>query len=157
MFDSKFSFYSIVFFSSLSQPTAAATSDSHADAEHAAFVRSLPDHLTAPSALERPIIDKMAQYVARNGLEFEVMMRKKNDERFRFLNSWHPLHSYYEHQRDALRPAQPQERPGASTAGQSTTRSENVKIIRAVGVRKQSRFDSMTPRGKRMSSLYLLI
>ena len=115
-------------------------------------MRSLPDHLTAPSALERPIIDKMAQYVARNGLEFEVMMRKKNDERFRFLNSWHPLHSYYEHQRDALRPAQPQERPGASTAGQSTTRSENVKIIRAVGVRKQSRFDSMTPRGKRLSS-----
>lgn len=63
---------------------------------------NLPEHITVPSREVRPIIDKMAVYVVRNGRDFELMMRKKNDERFRFLNTWHPHYSYYEHQRDRL-------------------------------------------------------
>ena len=64
---------------------------------------SLPDHITMPSREMRPIIDKMAVYVVRNGADFELMMRKKNDERFRFLNTWHPHHSYYEYKREHLK------------------------------------------------------
>ena len=30
-------------------------------------------------------------------------MRKKNDECFRFLNTWHPHHSYYEWQLNRLK------------------------------------------------------
>ena len=39
----------------------------------------------------------------QNGADFELMMRKKNDERFRFLNTWHPHHSYYEWQLNRLK------------------------------------------------------
>ena len=134
------------FFFSYTNQAQNASLNQQVDAEHAAFVRTLPDHVTAPSPHERPIIDKMAQYVARNGAEFELMMRKKNDERFRFLNTWHPLHSYYEHQRDASRPLPKRDRPPPPP---TTSRSDGVKIIRAVGVRKASRFDSTAPaRGK---------
>ncbi|KAF6775338.1 hypothetical protein AHF37_05735 [Paragonimus kellicotti] len=46
---------------------------------------------------ERGIIEKMAEYVARNGLEFEelVASQKGNDPRFGFLKPDHALHSYY--------------------------------------------------------------
>lgn len=37
----------------------------------------------------------MANYVARNGLEFEVTVRNKNDPRFEFLQEWHVHHQYY--------------------------------------------------------------
>lgn len=48
------------------------------------------------------IIDKMADYVARNGPEFEIVVRRRNDDRFRFVDSSHPHHAYYLHKRDAL-------------------------------------------------------
>lgn len=42
------------------------------------------------------VIDKLAEYVARNGLRFEASVRAKNDPRFDFLQSWHQFNSYYE-------------------------------------------------------------
>ena len=56
--------------------------------------------VTLPSRDIRPIVDKMAKYVAKNGQEFEIIVRAKNDERFQFLNKTHELHQYYVIKRD---------------------------------------------------------
>ncbi|CAH8568430.1 uncharacterized protein DC041_0002345 [Schistosoma bovis] len=55
---------------------------------------------------QRGIINKMAEYVVRNGLEFEelVIRQKSKDPRFGFLKSDHPLHSYYMAKRKELDP-----------------------------------------------------
>ncbi|XP_018413858.1 PREDICTED: splicing factor, suppressor of white-apricot homolog isoform X2 [Nanorana parkeri] len=44
----------------------------------------------------QPVIDKLAQYVARNGIKFETSVRAKNDSRFEFLQPWHQYNPYYE-------------------------------------------------------------
>ncbi|XP_029921127.1 splicing factor, suppressor of white-apricot homolog isoform X2 [Myripristis murdjan] len=44
----------------------------------------------------QPVIDKLAEYVARNGVRFETSVRAKNDPRFDFLQSWHQYNTYYE-------------------------------------------------------------
>ncbi|KAJ4445452.1 hypothetical protein ANN_07258 [Periplaneta americana] len=43
------------------------------------------------------IIDKMASYVAKNGRDFEAIVRSKGDCRFAFLDVTHPFFSYYQH------------------------------------------------------------
>jgi len=45
------------------------------------------------------IIEKMADYIARNGSEFEALVRQKNigDERFSFMQPWNKFHSYYKY------------------------------------------------------------
>ncbi|KAL0965410.1 hypothetical protein UPYG_G00280900 [Umbra pygmaea] len=44
----------------------------------------------------QPVIDKLAEYVARNGVKFETSVRAKNDPRFDFLQSWNQYNTYYE-------------------------------------------------------------
>ncbi|CAL8320741.1 unnamed protein product [Lota lota] len=44
----------------------------------------------------QPVIDKLAEYVARNGVKFETSVRAKNDPRFDFLQSWNQFNTYYE-------------------------------------------------------------
>ncbi|XP_074061344.1 splicing factor, suppressor of white-apricot homolog isoform X6 [Macrotis lagotis] len=44
----------------------------------------------------QPVIDKLAEYVARNGIKFETSVRAKNDQRFEFLQPWHQYNAYYE-------------------------------------------------------------
>lgn len=44
----------------------------------------------------QPVIDKLAEYVARNGLKFEASVRAKSDPRFDFLQPWHQYNTYYE-------------------------------------------------------------
>ncbi|KAM9841827.1 splicing factor, suppressor of white-apricot homolog isoform 2-T2 [Aulostomus maculatus] len=48
----------------------------------------------------QPVIDKLAEYVARNGLKFEASVRAKNDPRFDFLQSWHQYNTYYEYKKN---------------------------------------------------------
>ncbi|CAG7721991.1 unnamed protein product, partial [Allacma fusca] len=48
-----------------------------------------------PSPQEQLIIDKMANYVVKNGPDFEVMARTKGDPRFAFLDSYHEHNWYY--------------------------------------------------------------
>lgn len=43
------------------------------------------------------IVDKMASYVARNGADFESIVRSKGDPRFSFLNDTHIYNAYYKH------------------------------------------------------------
>ncbi|XP_038658711.1 splicing factor, suppressor of white-apricot homolog isoform X2 [Scyliorhinus canicula] len=44
----------------------------------------------------QPVIDKLAEYVSRNGTKFETSVRDKNDTRFEFLQPWHQYNAYYE-------------------------------------------------------------
>ncbi|GCB60934.1 hypothetical protein scyTo_0014252 [Scyliorhinus torazame] len=44
----------------------------------------------------QPVIDKLADYVSRNGTKFETSVRDKNDTRFEFLQPWHQYNAYYE-------------------------------------------------------------
>ncbi|OUM69604.1 hypothetical protein PIROE2DRAFT_2472, partial [Piromyces sp. E2] len=45
------------------------------------------------------IIEKMANYIARNGSEFETLVRQKNigDERFSFMQPWNEFYNYYKY------------------------------------------------------------
>eukprot|EP00249_Psilotum_nudum_P018493 c26835_g1_i1 orf=261-2729(-) len=47
----------------------------------------------------RSIVDKTAQFVARNGPEFEkrILANEKNNVKFNFLNPIDPYHAYYQH------------------------------------------------------------
>lgn len=47
----------------------------------------------------RSIVDKTAQFVARNGPEFErrILANGRNNVKFNFLNSSDPYHAYYQH------------------------------------------------------------
>ncbi|XP_025088915.1 splicing factor, suppressor of white-apricot homolog isoform X2 [Pomacea canaliculata] len=44
----------------------------------------------------QPIIDRMAMYVAKNGLEFEIVVKSKKDPRFAFLEPGHVHFHYYD-------------------------------------------------------------
>lgn len=47
----------------------------------------------------RSIVDKTAQFVAKNGPEFEkrILANEKNNVKFNFLNATDPYHAYYQH------------------------------------------------------------
>ncbi|KAI1293795.1 Protein suppressor of white apricot [Halotydeus destructor] len=51
--------------------------------------------LPQPSPEIQQIIDKLASYVSKNGNEFEMSIKKRNDERFDFLSPGHMFHSHY--------------------------------------------------------------
>ena len=61
-----------------------------------------PKPLSRPSFIVPPaevqiIIDKMASYVAKNGRDFEAIVKNKGDSRFNFLELSHQYHGYYVH------------------------------------------------------------
>jgi len=69
----------------------------------------------------RNIVDKTAQFVARNGPEFEkrILANEKNNAKFNFLNPSDPYHAYYQHRVSEFKaqlqgPAQP---PSATAGG----------------------------------------
>lgn len=51
--------------------------------------------IRAPPMETRLVIDKMASYVAKNGADFEAIVRSKGDPRFEFLKETHEFHTYY--------------------------------------------------------------
>ncbi|XP_077149429.1 splicing factor, suppressor of white-apricot homolog isoform X1 [Ranitomeya variabilis] len=67
----------------------------------------------------QPVIDKLAQYVARNGLKFETSVRAKNDARFEFLQPWHQYYPYYEFKKHFF-----MQREGTLNPQQPSTMSE---------------------------------
>ncbi|XP_069612160.1 splicing factor, suppressor of white-apricot homolog isoform X3 [Ranitomeya imitator] len=67
----------------------------------------------------QPVIDKLAQYVARNGLKFETSVRAKNDARFEFLQPWHQYNPYYEFKKHFF-----MQREGTLNPQQPSTTSE---------------------------------
>lgn len=66
----------------------------------------------------QPIIDKMAVYVAKNGEDFETIVKSKGDKRFEFLLPDHEYHQYYLHKKQTYlnERAQQQQQPEPSAA-----------------------------------------
>ena len=54
------------------------------------------DEIIPPPPDLQPIVDKLANYVAKNGPDFESIIKAKNDPRFEFLNPWNSHYSYYQ-------------------------------------------------------------
>ncbi|XP_051017360.1 splicing factor, suppressor of white-apricot homolog isoform X2 [Acomys russatus] len=71
----------------------------------------------------QPVIDKLAEYVARNGLKFETSVRAKNDQRFEFLQPWHQYNAYYEFKKQFFL----QKEGGASTQAASTAEEASTE------------------------------
>ncbi|KAL0131733.1 hypothetical protein PUN28_002942 [Cardiocondyla obscurior] len=57
---------------------------------------SRPSFIVPPTDVQI-IIDKMASYVAKNGRDFETIVKNKGDPRFNFLELSHQYHGYYAH------------------------------------------------------------
>lgn len=57
---------------------------------------SRPSFIVPPADVQI-IIDKMASYVAKNGRDFESIVKNKGDPRFNFLELSHQYHGYYAH------------------------------------------------------------
>lgn len=57
---------------------------------------SRPSFIVPPADIQI-IIDKMASYVAKNGRDFETIVKNKGDPRFNFLELSHQYHGYYAH------------------------------------------------------------
>ncbi|KAB5549229.1 hypothetical protein PHYPO_G00064990 [Pangasianodon hypophthalmus] len=87
----------------------------------------------------QPVIDKLAEYVARNGVKFESSVRAKNDPRFDFLQSWHQYNTYYEFKKHYFMQKEASNLPqgsavhkGGGTANCSSEKQSNEgKLIKA--------------------------
>ncbi|BFZ18549.1 hypothetical protein BsWGS_21588 [Bradybaena similaris] len=54
-----------------------------------------PSPIQLPPPDIQPIIDRMAMYVAKNGVEFEMVVTNRKDPRFQFLNEYHVYFPFY--------------------------------------------------------------
>ena len=68
----------------------------------------VPDQIIPPPPDLQPIVDKLANYVAKNGPDFESIIKAKNDPRFEFLNPWNSHYSYYQLKKQQALKAVPQ-------------------------------------------------
>ncbi|CAL1279987.1 unnamed protein product [Larinioides sclopetarius] len=73
----------------------------------------------------QPIIDKMAEYVAKNGEDFETIVKSKKDKRFDFLHPWHEYHNYYIHNRNRMK-AKMQAENSSSENSANDSETQNV-------------------------------
>ena len=64
-------------------------------AKNSSQTKSVFDLIPEIPADIKLIIEKLAQYVAKNGDEFEKTIKARNESRFEFLNSGHKFHFYY--------------------------------------------------------------
>ncbi|XP_032327623.1 splicing factor, suppressor of white-apricot homolog isoform X5 [Camelus ferus] len=114
----------------------------------------------------QPVIDKLAEYVARNGLKFETSVRAKNDQRFEFLQPWHQYNAYYEFKKQfflqkeggdsAQAASTPEEAPAESapdtpsdTAGEGTVSEDAADVGRGSSSgKKEAPPSKAVPDGK---------
>ncbi|VUZ46056.1 unnamed protein product, partial [Hymenolepis diminuta] len=86
---------------------------------------------SSPPAELRSIIDKMAEYVARNGDEFQhvVKSKKQDDPRFAFLQTDHIHHNYYlaKKKEFAAKFGKNEPEDVASAPASNTTKNQEVK------------------------------
>ncbi|XP_041347938.1 splicing factor, suppressor of white-apricot homolog isoform X2 [Gigantopelta aegis] len=64
--------------------------------ENSSESTATPPSIVPPPPDIQPIIDRMAMYVAKNGAEFEMVVKSKKDERFAFLLPHHVHFRYYD-------------------------------------------------------------
>lgn len=82
-------------------------------------------NMVIPPSEIQPIIQKMAEYVAKNGEDFEYVVKSKNDKRFEFLQPSSEYYAYYTYLRDQSKlQLQP---PSVSIDDSSVSKSEDLK------------------------------
>ncbi|KAJ1512771.1 hypothetical protein HMI54_007772 [Coelomomyces lativittatus] len=61
-------------------------------------IKAVPENVILPPPEIRNVVDKTANFVARNGIQFEEKIREneKNNSKFYFLNPKDPYHAYYQ-------------------------------------------------------------
>ena len=69
---------------------------SHACVLFVLFCSAPQPQIVPPPPDVQPIIDRMAMYVAKNGVEFELVVKSKRDQRFAFLEPGHVHFQYYD-------------------------------------------------------------
>lgn len=91
--------------SSSSKNKAARVDDVDEESEESKSDRFRTGGLIYPPPELRSIVDKTAQYVARNGIEFESKIRGDNagSNRLAFLNDEDPYHAYYQAKLEAFK------------------------------------------------------
>lgn len=62
----------------------------------------MPPIIPPPPDIQ-PIIDKLAEFVAKNGDDFENGIKMKGDPRFDFINIGHSFNNYYEQKKSMFR------------------------------------------------------
>uniref|UniRef100_A0A8C6ZQI6 Splicing factor, suppressor of white-apricot homolog n=1 Tax=Nothoprocta perdicaria TaxID=30464 RepID=A0A8C6ZQI6_NOTPE len=95
----------------------------------------------------QPVIDKLAEYVARNGIKFETSVRAKNDLRFEFLQPWHQYNAYYEFKKQFFLQKE------SSDHSQGVSSSEDVPADTAGDAPSETQFaEEQTPEDASESS-----
>ncbi|XP_010219856.1 PREDICTED: splicing factor, suppressor of white-apricot homolog isoform X2 [Tinamus guttatus] len=95
----------------------------------------------------QPVIDKLAEYVARNGVKFETSVRAKNDLRFEFLQPWHQYNAYYEFKKQFFLQKE------SSDNSQGVSSSEDVPADTACDTPSETQFaEEHTPEDASESS-----
>lgn len=80
---------------SLVQNYGSESDNSSDDDEDVANSEKEEKKILTPPEETRLVIDKMASYVAKNGADFEAIVKSKGDPRFEFLNENHEFFTYY--------------------------------------------------------------
>ncbi|XP_041825703.1 splicing factor, suppressor of white-apricot homolog isoform X2 [Melanotaenia boesemani] len=109
--------------------------ESSSKAEAPVSTPAAPAIIPPPPDIQ-PVIDKLAEYVARNGVKFEASVRAKNDPRFEFLQSWHQYNTYYEFKKNYFMQKEVKGLPESDAAGEcdklqtdkSTNESKLTKV-----------------------------
>lgn len=76
------------------------TSNSESNNQH---LKVDSEKIAEPEGDVKVMIDKLAEYVARNGLEFEENILSRNDKRFDFIKEGCEFNRYYRNQIDNLK------------------------------------------------------
>ncbi|KAM9820779.1 splicing factor, suppressor of white-apricot homolog [Neosynchiropus ocellatus] len=83
----------------------------------ASVTAAVPAIIPPPPDIQ-PVIDKLAEYVARNGVKFEASVRAKKDPRFDFLQPWNQYNSYYEYKKNYFMQKEGKDLPETGALGQ---------------------------------------
>ncbi|CAF3456857.1 unnamed protein product, partial [Rotaria sp. Silwood2] len=113
---------------------------------------SLSTNVIPPPPDVKPIIDKLAEYVARNGPAFEQSIRTKNDPRFGFLEPDHIHHNYYQLKvqlcvQDILRKKTEENQRPINNDEQQSVHGKGVKLVLKVNTE-----ESLTPTCQEFNS-----
>lgn len=115
-----------------------------------------PAQIVPPPPDMQPIIDRMAMYVAKNGVEFEYVVKSKNDPRFSFLEPGHVHFQYYDFKKNMfLKEAELKKRLEAKQAERERLKQEEDEAAAAAQANRSISF-SIKGRNKEPESVNTL-
>ncbi|KAI5696374.1 hypothetical protein M8J75_012143 [Diaphorina citri] len=86
------------------------------------------NEVLVPDAELKKIVDKLVVYVAKNGRDFEIIVKRKCDPRFSFLEPGDPHNAYYERELNKL--LTPESTPAPSDGNSEGDSSQKQSLLR---------------------------